>query len=97
MPTGNFETKEVLDENGNTTYNTTLNLVSYGIKDKEITKSYNETQTNEVFEYIKSNLTLDNGYTSFIESVEQHGLLLGTQQDNPFGYGSEVWEILPNN
>jgi len=90
---------EVIDEVTNEVTNEVVitqetNLVSLSQKDTQSTKVILEVEANAIFNAIKDNVNFDNGYLAFENKVEQLGLLLGTQQDLPWGTLATDWELL---
>lgn len=93
VATGTFESTAVLDINGNPTYRTETNLVSFGLA-KETKPAYSSEVADVMFEQIRPLIDFTRPYSEIIFKVEQLSLLGGTQQDVPLGTLPEDWEIL---
>ncbi len=64
-------------------------------KDTESVVIRKDTEMDVVYEAIKGQVDITaSGYSAFIDKVTQIGLLLGTQQDKPYGTLAEDWELL---
>ena len=64
-------------------------------KDTAVEVDRTKEEIDGLFELIKSQFNFDNGLFNFENKVEQMGLLLGTQQDLPWGTNPEDWQLLP--
>jgi len=83
-----------LDEQGNELIEAKSELKVINKKDSEAVVYRTQQEIDFVFNLIKDQVNFDNGYFEFEQKVEQLGLLLGTQQDKPFGTQPEDWQLL---
>lgn len=100
----NYEDKVVpmLDSEGNRQYDPNGNLIVkviqvlriLGKKDKLSHFIVDSVKSDQLFSAIRNKVALGNSYSDFIQQVEQQGLLLQTQMDNPWGYGPDKWKVL---
>lgn len=85
---------EQFDTDGNPLFETVSQLKVINKKDSEAVVYRTQQEIDFVFNLIKDQVNFDNGYFEFEQRVEQLGLLLGTQQDKPFGTQPTDWQIL---
>ena len=94
----NYETNDVkiLDEqhNGTGEFESITELKSLEVRQTNGKKVVNELQADVLFEMIKTQVNLDNGYSAFLFKVKQLSWLLGTHQDLPYGTIVEDWILL---
>ena len=94
----NYETNEVekFDEQNNGTgeFESITILKSLEVRQANGTKVVNSLQADGLFDLIKGQVNLDNGYSAFLFKVKQLSLLYGTKQDLPYGTVAEDWILL---
>lgn len=84
----------VLDEDENPLTELIPKLKSLGKKDTESVFAVTDVKADLLYNAIKSNVTLGDSYSDFRNKIEHLGLLIGTQQDKPYGTLPTDWELL---
>jgi hypothetical protein len=66
------------------------------LENKHNTKaSFTNDEMDSLFDTYASDIDFTNSFTEFNLEINNQILLSITQSENPFGYGSSQWEVLP--
>jgi len=92
------DNQPVLDENNNRTFETVKVLKVINKKDDDFVEKLDYKKIDDLYQSIKSQVNLEDGYMNFEERCEQLALLHMTKEAQAWGINPDKWQLfIPNN
>lgn len=83
-----------LDDDGNELFETIEVLKVINKKDNDTVQKFSYNEIESLYDAVKDQVNLEDGYMNFEDHCEQLALLLKTKQDKPWGIAPEKWILL---